>query len=233
MKKKVFYSEIAYIVGLLLIALSCALIKHTDFGVSMIVAPAYLLHLLISPVLPFFTFGTAEYCFQALLIIVMSVIVRRFRVSYLFSFVTAVLYGFILDGLIFLVDFIPNGEMWQRILLLIAGMQICAVGVAIMFRTYISPEAYELIVMEMSSVFHWNITKFKWIFDGICCALAIVMSFVFFGKWRFDVIGPATVVCAVLNGFFIGKYSEYLEKRFEFKDLLGFRKFFTGEEKRQ
>lgn len=232
MKKKVLYSEIAYILGLFLIALSCALLKHSDFGVSMVVAPAYLLHLLISPVLPVFTFGMAEYCFQAFLIIVMVVIIRKFRISYLFSFVTAVLYGLILDGLIFLVDFIPNGEMWQRILLLLVGMQFCCIGVAIIFRTYISPESYELIVMEMSSVFGWNMTKFKWIFDGICCALAIIMSFIFFGKWRFDVVGAATVICAAFNGFFIGKYSDFLEKRYEVKDLLGFRKFFTGEERK-
>lgn len=232
MKKRVFYSEIAYIVGLVLIALSCALIKHSDFGVSMIVAPAYLLHLLISPVLPFFTFGTAEYCFQALLIVILSLIIRKFRVSYLFSFVTAVIYGFVLDGLIYLVDFIPNGEMWQRIALLFVGIQICAVGVAVMFRTYISPEAYELIVMEMSTAFGWDMTKFKWVFDCICCALAIIMSFIFFGKWRFDVVGAATLVCSVVNGYFIGKYSKLLDKMFEFRDLLPWRNFFTGEEKR-
>lgn len=232
MKKKTFYSEFAYILGLVIIALSCALIKHSDFGVSMIVAPAYLLHLFISPFWSAFTFGMAEYCLQAFLIILMAIIIRRFRISYLFSFVTAVVYGFILDGFIYLVDFIPNGEIWQRVIFLLVGMVLCCVGVALMFRTYISPEAYELIVMETSSKFGWDIHKCKWCFDGICCAVAIILSFVFFGKWRFDAVGISTLLCAACNGYLIGRFSKLFDRLFIFKDGLSLRKFFTGEEKK-
>ena len=39
----------------------------------------------------------AEYSLQALLIIVLSFIMKGFRRKYLFSFVTAVLYGTVLD----------------------------------------------------------------------------------------------------------------------------------------
>ena len=45
----------------------------------------------------FVTFGMAEYCFQAVLLLAMCLLLR-FRVSYLFSFVTAVVYGFALDA---------------------------------------------------------------------------------------------------------------------------------------
>ena len=232
MKKKTFYTEFAYLFGLLLIALSCALLKHSNFGVSMIVAPAYLLHLYISPFWSAFTFGMAEYCLQALLIVIMAIIIRRCRVGYLFSFVTAVVYGLILDGFIYLVDFIPSDELWQRILLLLFGMVICCIGVAMMFKTYISPEAYELIVMETSSKFKWDIHKCKWCFDCICCGVAIILSFIFFGKWRFDAIGVSTLLCAALNGYLIGRFSKVLDKYFVFKDGLPLRKFFTGEDRK-
>ena len=39
----------------------------------------------------------AEYCLQAVLLLAMCLLLRRFRVSYLFSFVTAVVYGVVLD----------------------------------------------------------------------------------------------------------------------------------------
>ncbi|MBQ9166537.1 MAG: hypothetical protein IJX71_06415, partial [Oscillospiraceae bacterium] len=97
-EKRVFYTELAYVMGLLALAFGTALMERADFGVSMVVAPAYLVHLKLSETLPFFTFGMAEYTFQALLLVVMVVVLRRFRVSYLFSFVTAVLYGLTLDG---------------------------------------------------------------------------------------------------------------------------------------
>ena len=40
----VFYTELAYVLGILALALGTALMERADFGVSMVVAPAYLLH---------------------------------------------------------------------------------------------------------------------------------------------------------------------------------------------
>ena len=231
MKKHSFYTELSYVVGLVMIALSVALVKSANFGVSMIVAPAYLLNQFIEPHFSAFTFGMAEYCFQGFLILVVIAVLRKFRLSYLFSFVTAVLYGFILDGFIFLVSFIPNGEMWQRIILFIVGQQLCTAGVALMFRTYISPESYELLVMEISKGFKLNMSRFKWAYDIMSCLIAIAMSFIFFGKWRLDAIGVGTLICAATNGPIIGLYSKFYGKLFIFKDALPFRKFFTGEER--
>ena len=68
--------------------------EKADFGVSMVVAPAYLLYRWLSPAWSFVTFGMAEYCLQAVLLLAMCLLLRRFRVSYLFSFVTAVVYGY-------------------------------------------------------------------------------------------------------------------------------------------
>lgn len=69
MKKRTFYTELAYILGLIVLAFSAALMEASDLGVSMIVAPAYLLHLKLSQTFAFFTFGMAEYTLQAALLI--------------------------------------------------------------------------------------------------------------------------------------------------------------------
>ena len=119
MKKKTFYTELAYIIGLTLLALSAALMEKADFGLSMVVAPAYLLHLKISQYLPFFTFGMAEYTFQAVVLVIMIIAIRKFKLSYLFSFVTAVLYGLILDFMIMLVGFVPSEGIVMRLVLYI------------------------------------------------------------------------------------------------------------------
>ena len=42
--KKTFYCEAAYAIGLACLALSTALMATADFGLSMVVAPAYILH---------------------------------------------------------------------------------------------------------------------------------------------------------------------------------------------
>ena len=43
--KRVFYTELAYAIGITVLALGTALMERADFGMSMVVAPAYLLHL--------------------------------------------------------------------------------------------------------------------------------------------------------------------------------------------
>ena len=84
MKKKTFYTEIAYIIGIITLALGTALMEKADFGMSMVVAPAYIIHLKLSELMPFFSFGMAEYTLQAVLLIIMMVFLRRFKLSYLF-----------------------------------------------------------------------------------------------------------------------------------------------------
>ncbi len=54
MKKRTFYTEVSYIVGLISLSLATALTETAGFGVSMVVAPAYLLHLKFVSAFPFF-----------------------------------------------------------------------------------------------------------------------------------------------------------------------------------
>lgn len=225
MNKKLFYTEMAYAIGLVLLALGTALMEKADFGMSMVVAPAYLVYRKISQSVSWFSFGMAEYCLQAALLIVLTVVMKKFKISYLFSFCTAVLYGLILDFWIRAVGSFPDGTGWAGILY-IAGVLLCALGVAMLFRTYIPPEAYELLVKEISKTFHKNITVVKTIYDCISCGAAVVLSFVFFGFGHFEGIKVGTVLCALLNGWLIGKFGAWLEAHFDFQDGLPFRKKF-------
>lgn len=115
MNQKTFYTEIAYLLGLLILALGTAFMERADFGVSMVVAPAYLIHLKVSEVLPFFSFGMAEYTLQAVVILAMILILRRIKLSYFFSFVTAVLYGLTLDGAMALIALLPEGSFGVKL----------------------------------------------------------------------------------------------------------------------
>ena len=113
MNKKPFYMEWAYVLGIVLLAMGTALMERANFGMSMVVAPAYLLYLKLSAKFSFVTFGMMEYMLQAFLLVVMGIGLRRFKVSFLFSFVTAVIYGFTLDGCMLLAGFIPGGMVFR------------------------------------------------------------------------------------------------------------------------
>ena len=83
MKPRTFYSELAYLAGIVLLALGTSCASAASFGLSMVVAPAYLIHLKLSPTWPGITFGVAEYIVQAVLLLVLSLALRRFRPYYL------------------------------------------------------------------------------------------------------------------------------------------------------
>lgn len=225
-KKPIFSNELAYVLGMILVAFSVACMEKANFGVSMVVAPAYLLYLKISPLYSFFTFGMAEYTLQAVLLVIMILVLRKFRLSYFFSFVTAVLYGFTLDLCMLIFKTIDSSAVWVKIILYLAGMIIGAIGISLFFHSYISPEVYELFVKEVSKKIGMDINKFKTIYDCTSCAISIILSFSFFGLWHFEGIKIGTVICALFNGTLIGLSSKFLESKFEFKDCLPWRKFF-------
>lgn len=181
MKKRVFYTEFAYLIGIFVLAVGTAFMERMDFGVSMVVAPAYILHLKISELLPFFSFGMAEYTLQAVILAVMMLLLRRIKLSYFFSLVTAVIYGMLLDGAIGLISLVPLNTIILKSALYILGMLLCSLGVSLLFHTYISPEAYELFVKEVSSKFGFDIHRFKTVYDCTSCLISIVMSFIFSG----------------------------------------------------
>jgi len=225
--EKLFYSELAYVLGIITLAIGTALMERADFGMSMVVAPAYLLHLKISQFLPFYSFGMSEYVFQAVLLILLSLILHRFKKSYLLSFVTAVIYGITLDMSIQLIGLLPMPALLWRFVFFFVGMLFCAIGVSLFFHTYILPEAYELFVKEISAKSGANINKVKTIYDCCSCFAAILLSFAFFGFGHFEGVKAGTIFCALINGWLIGRVSSTLEANFVFRDILPWRDKFN------
>ncbi len=226
MKKRIFYSELAYIVGLVLVAIGTAFMTLADFGLSMVAAPSYILHLGLSVRFPFLSFGVCDYLAQAVILLVMIIVLRRFRLSYFFSFVTAVLYGYILDGVLIPANMLPADSIVLRVVYFVAGLIFVPAGVAMLFRTYLAPGAHELFVKEVSGRFRLDTGKFKTVYDCVFCALSIALSFLFFGLWHFRGVSFGTVICALVNGTTIGIFTKVYDKLFDFKDRWALRKYF-------
>lgn len=227
MKKRVFSTEAAYLLGLVILSLGTALMERADFGMSMVVAPAYLLHLKISQFLPFFSFGMAEYTLQAVLLIVLALVMRRARAAYLFSFVTAVIYGFLLDGALALIVLLPANGFVLRAVFYTAGLLLCSLGVCLLFQTYLPPEAYELFVKEIAHKWGLPISKTKTAYDCISCAAAVVLSFLFFGFGHFEGVQWGTILCALVNGWLIGRCSALIGHFWRFEDTWPLRSKFA------
>lgn len=226
MKRLRFSTELAYLVGIALLAFGTALMEKAKLGMSVVVAPAYLVYLKLSQTLPFFTFGMAEYLLQGLLLVTMMLLLRRFRMVYLFSFVTAVFYGRLLDESMSLLAGVAATGIAGRLICFLGGFLLCTLGVAFVFRTYIAPEAYELFVKTLAAAKGKDINRVKTAYDFVSCLVGVVLSFCFFGFGHLEGVKLGTVFCALLNGTTIGWIGKGFDRVFTFVDVLPLRKYF-------
>ncbi len=220
MKKINNFAEMAYVIGIVAVAMGVTLMEKANLGISMVVAPAYLISLKFD----FLTFGMAEYTLQAVLLAVTFLILGKFKLSHCFSFVTAVVYGVVLDAFMWLMRNVPAVMLSQRIPMFLLGMLFCSFGISMFFHTYLAPEVYELFVKELSAKFGININRFKIGYDCGSCAVAVIMSLAFFGDIRG--VGVGTIVCAVSNGYIIGMFSRLLEKHIDFSPRYAIARYF-------
>ncbi|MBP1575580.1 MAG: hypothetical protein J6C34_08220 [Oscillospiraceae bacterium] len=215
MKKSVFYKEIAYVFAILFIALGVALAAKAGFGVSMIAAPTYTFHLWLSQYTDIITLGTLEYIFQGMVITATVIIVRKFKISYLFSFATSVFSGLAIDFCFWVVAPLSAETILARIFFFCASVISCAFGVSCIFHAYVSPAGHELFVKEVSSHFGKDIHKIKTGYDVSFLVLSVVLNLLLFRG--FVGIGIGTLITALANGPLIAVFARFLEKRFEFK----------------
>ena len=172
MKKIKIYSELVYVIAQLGLTLAVAIMAAADFGVSMIVAPAYIL----SEKFKLVTFGEWSYIIQGFLFIAFCIAMRKIKLTYFVSFLTCVIYGYILDMWRALIPILnPNVtspsdiNFWVRIAMFIFGELLTAISVMLFFKSYIYPQVVDLFVKGIAQKYNINQTKFKKIFKTITC----------------------------------------------------------------
>ncbi len=213
MKKIKIYNEILYVIAQISLALANAMMAAADFGVSMIVAPAYIMN----QKFPIFTFGQWNYILQGVLFIAFCCAIKQFKPIYIISFITCIIYGTILDGWRVIIPLLnpnitPPGsmELGVRIILFSLGQLLAAFAVMLFFRAYIYPQVCDLFVKGVSQKYGFKQTRLKIIYDLCCLVISILLSLLLLKK--FVAIGWGTVVIAFVNGTLIGSFARLYDK---------------------
>jgi len=220
MKKIKIYSEIAYLAGLAVLSFAVAMTGAADMGMSMIVAPAYILSLKLG----FLSFGQCEYVVQGVLFVIMCLLMKKFKPLFLFSFFSGLIYGTVLDIwrsaiAMFNPALTTPGSMvlGLRLLFFALGIILTGISVAVLFRSYVYPQVYDYFVKAVSRHFGVPTAKFKLFYDFGSLALSVAMSLLLFRG--FVGVGFGTLVMACLNGPVIGFFDKLYDKYFEFVPL--------------
>lgn len=221
MKKTTIYTEFAFVAGLIILAIGTAFMEYGGFGISMVAAPSYVIYLKVSGIFSGFGFGTSGYLTEALILLCMMLIIRRAKLTYLLSFVTAVTYGLALDGIAIFTRMLPKDTLALQLPLYIVGVLLCSAAISLLFRAYFPPAAHEMFVKEVAAYKKIKLPTLKTIYDCSMLLIAVLLSLVFFGDIRG--IGIGTVVCAFLNGTLIRLFTLLTDKAFVFRDRFSFR----------
>lgn len=184
MKKIKIYSEFIYVVALFGLTFAVAVLSAADFGLSMIGAPAYI----ISEKIGFFSFGEWTYIVQGLLFIVFCIAMKKVKLVYFVSFITCVIYGYILDMWRMVIPLLnpdvtaPGSmDMWLRIVMFAVGQLLTSFTVMLFLKSYIYPQVCDFFVKGLVERYNLNQVKFKYIYDMSHLVVSVVLSLVFFG----------------------------------------------------
>ena len=195
------------------LTLAVAIMAAADFGVSMIVAPASI----ASQKFTYFSFGEWSYIVQAFLFVAFCIAMKKVKFAYFLSFVTCVIYGYILDFWRMVIpilnpDITPPGSMdlWVRIVMFILGEIITAFSVMLFFKSYIYPQVVDLFVKGIAQKYNLNQVKFKKIFDISCLTVALILTLVLFKG--FVGIKWGTIVITFVNGIAISTFAKIYDK---------------------
>lgn len=216
MKRIKIYSELVYVLAQFGLTLAVAIMAAADFGVSMIVAPAYIL----SQKFTVFTFGQWDYIIQGVLFVAFCLAMKRFKFTYFVSFITCVIYGTILDMWRAAIPLLnpqitPPGSMGipVRIAMFVVGELLTAFTVMLFFKTYIYPQVCDLFVKGVVTKYGFDQTKCKRIFDLCCLLLSLALTLILFKG--FVGIKWGTVMITLINGVLIGFFAKVYDKCFE------------------
>ena len=220
MKKIKVSSELVYIFAQFGLTLAVAMMAAADFGVSMIVAPAYIL----SQKFTVFTFGQWDYIVQGVLFIAFCIAMKKFKFTYFVSFITCVIYGTILDMWRAIIPVLnpvvtEPGTMHiiVRVFMFVIGECLTAASVTLFFKTYIYPQVCDIFVKGISGKYQLDQTKCKRVFDLCCLIVSIVLTLGLFGK--FVGIKWGTIVVTLVNSTLIGVCSKWYDKHIQTVEL--------------
>lgn len=215
-KKITKLGEAAWVIGNILCAIGNCLVSKSAFGLSAIIAPAFILNRKIG----FLSVGICEYIIQGILLVLCCVIIGKFKGKFIATICNILFYGACFDLVNFFLSPLQPSTVWARITVAAVGTLITGFAIALMLRTYIPPSAYEIFVKEIAVAKKLDMTKMKLIFDASMLVLTAVLMFALLHGFFVDIIGPLTVIAALLNSILIGFFGKILDKYCEFSPAL-------------
>ncbi|REB06480.1 hypothetical protein DVB69_12295 [Sporosarcina sp. BI001-red] len=195
-----------YIIGLFLLSLGVSLSIQASLGVSPVSSLAYAISLSFG-----LSIGITTILANILFITVQVILSKRINLrEFAVQLIIVFLFGFFMDGTLFLVQLFPAPEnLLIRFVLLGISFFIIAIGVLAYFTAKLPVMPYDALTYVVSNRFKMKFSKAKITSDLLNVAVAGIVCLVFIHS--FGSIGIGTILAA----YFIGKILGPMMPRFQ------------------
>lgn len=154
---------------------------------------------------PPFSVGTYTILLNAVLILLQMVLLRkRYQLLQLTQFVTGMLFGLFLDVTMILTSFLhwgDSGFMFAiRFVQMLLGGTLIGFGIVCEVKSNTLMLPGEGISIAISKATGMEFGKSKILTDTSLVALGVLCCYIFFGRWRWDIVGVGTLVAMIYVG---------------------------------
>lgn len=225
------WQHILLIASLYLMTLGVVLCIKSNLGSSVISSLPLSFSLAgASGLVPPLTVGGYTIAMNFVLVFMQILILRsKFNPLQLFQLLIGFAFGWLIDLNMIVTSGLVCESLMSKIITQFAGCTVMAIGIAFEVRCGSVTMPGEGFPVALSRVTGKPFPKMKIIVDTSLVALAIVSSFVFFGKWDWSIIGPGTIFAMFYVGYAIKLLNPHLKW---FDHVLaytpGFRRYIIG-----
>lgn len=179
---------------------------------------------------PGLTIGEYTYVMNFLLVGLQILILRRrFQAVQLFQLILGFLFGFLLDINMWLTSAIVCDTVATQIVVQLLGCAVLAVGISLEIRCGSVTMPGEGITVAVNKATGIPFAKAKIMVDITLVIIAVVIGYLYFGSWQWQVVGIGTLIAMI----FVGAAVKFIDPKMEwFSRLLyyrpGFRRYIYG-----
>lgn len=153
---------------------------------------------------PEWSVGTYTIIMNFILVGCQVVVLRkRFEPVQLFQLVIGLVFGWFIDLNMSILQPLVCESLWPRIVTQFLGCTVMGIGISLEIKCGSVTMPGEGISVAVSRVTGKPFPKVKVIIDTLLVVLAVLSSFVFFGEWKWNVIGPGTLFAMVYVGYVV------------------------------
>lgn len=203
-RKNLLLRYLWFAIGVAINSFGIVFITKSALGTSPISSVPYVMSLQFTA----FSFGVTTFVLNILFVLGEIILLRRdFKPVQFLQIAATFLFSALIDVSMVILDFVQPETVLTRLVSLLIGCMILAVGVSIEVAPAVIVVPGEGLVRAISQTTKIRFGTVKICFDVSLMVISTVLSFVFFG--RLNGIGTGTVIAA----FAVGKFVNIVNKR--------------------